>query len=566
MGNSATTDVVSNNREWWKEAVFYQIYPRSFNDSDGDGVGDIPGIIEKVAYLDELGVDAVWLNPVYKSPQADNGYDISDYRAVNPEYGSMEDWSRLLEELHDRDIRLIMDLVVNHSSDQHVWFRESRASTDEYADYYYWRSGDSGYPNNWESYFDTPAWSYDEKREEYYLHLFTAEQPDLNWRNPDVRAEVFDIVDWWLDHGIDGFRLDVINVISKAVGLPDGDPDAEHVGTEHFINGPDLHDYLNELSGEGFGEYRDEVVSIGECSNIDPETALDVTGRESDGIDMTIFFEHVELDREEGWQHREWDLTELKSVMADWQAAVEEGAWVSLYHSNHDQPRGLSRFGDPDQFRYESATMLATWLHGHKGSPFVYQGEEIGMSNVTFESPSDLDDIWAQNHWENEREAGKSFEEVRGEFERFGRDNSRTPVQWSDEEYAGFSTSEPWLGVGDDYEEVNVEADRASDRSVFEFYSELIELRSGNGLLSYGGFEMVRPEDSSVYAYRRRHDSVDHEYLFVCNFTGDTESFELPDTVEYETAEPVLANLNKLAADPAAVELRPYEAIIYELS
>ncbi|WP_128225234.1 alpha-glucosidase [Halobacteriaceae archaeon SHR40] len=451
MDESTTTGVVPEERSWWKEAVFYQIYPRSFNDSDGDGIGDIQGIIEKVPHLDDLGVDAVWLNPVYESPQADIGYDISDYRAINPEYGSMEAWDELLSTLHDHDIRLIMDLVVNHTSEEHNWFKQSRTETGKYADYYYWQSSERGYPNNWESHFDTPAWSFDETREEYYLHLFASEQPDLNWTNPDVREEVFDIVDWWLDRGIDGFRMDVINVISKAAGLPDGDPDSDHIGAEHFVNGPEMHDYLNELNEQGFGSYRDEMVAVGECAQIDPETAIDVTGRKSGAIDITIYFEHMEMDREDGWEYREWELPELKSIMSKWQDAVEKGTWICLYHSNHDQPRGISRFGDPEAYRYESATMLATWLHGHKGSPFVYQGEEIGMSNVTFESPDALDDVWAENHWENEQKAGKEFEEVRPDFERFGRDNARTPVQWSDDDHAGFSTARPWLDVGDDY-------------------------------------------------------------------------------------------------------------------
>jgi glycosidase len=566
MDESTTTGVVHDERSWWKEAVFYQIYPRSFNDSDGDGIGDIEGIIEKVPYFDDLGIDAVWLNPVYESPQADIGYDISDYRAINPEYGSMAEWDELLSTLHDHDIRLIMDLVVNHTSEEHNWFKQSQTETGKYTDYYYWRSSDDGYPNNWESFFDTPAWTFDERGEEYYLHLFASEQPDLNWTNPDVREEVFDIVDWWLDRGIDGFRMDVINVISKAAGLPDGDPDSDHVGAEHFVNGPKIHEYLDELDERGFGAYRDDMVTVGECAMIDPETAIDVTGRKSGAIDMTIFFDHVEMDREDGWEYREWELPELKSIMSKWQDAVEDGTWVALYHSNHDQPRGISRFGDPDEYRYESATMLATWLHGHKGTPFVYQGEEIGMSNVAFESPDALDDVWAENHWENERLAGKEFDEVRPDFERFGRDNARTPVQWSDEEYAGFSTAEPWLGVDNDYETVNVEADRASDRSVFEFYRELIELRSGNDVLSYGAFELFHPEDESVYAYRRALDGADHQYVFVCNFTAERTTFELPEAVAYERTEVVLANLDSPAGDPDSVDLRPYETVIYRLS
>ncbi len=564
MDNAETTAVVPDRREWWKEAVVYQVYPRSFNDSDGDGIGDIPGIVEKVEYLDDLGVDCVWLNPVYESPQADFGYDIADYRAINPEYGSMDDWDRLLEELHDRDIRLIMDLVVNHTSKEHAWFRRSRQRDEEYEDYYFWRAGDDGYPNNWESHFDIPAWTYDEERGEYYLHLFTRDQPDLDWENPAVREEIYDVVRWWLERGIDGFRLDVINEISKAPGLPDGDPDGEFVGGEHHVNGPRMHEYFEKLSEQGFGEHRDRVTTVGECAMIDPGTALDVTGRESDLLDMVIYFDHVQLDGRDEFEHREWDLTELKAAMAEWQDAVAEGTWVALYHSNHDQPRAVSRFGDT-AYRYESATMLATWLHGHRGTPFVYQGEEIGMTNVTFESPDDLVDPWAQNHWENVRDAGGDFDEVREDFERLSRDNARTPMQWTDDEYAGFSESEPWMPVADDYGTVNVAADRARDRSVFEYYQTLIALRKTDDVLVYGDFEMLVPDHEQIYAFRRSLAGADHDLLVVCNFSGSTPTFEPPPELDVGDAEIALANRSDPGPDPAPVELRPYEAVVYRV-
>ncbi len=552
-------------KAWWKEAVIYQIYPRSFNDSDGDGIGDIQGIIEKIDYIDDLGVDAVWLNPVYESPQVDNGYDISDYHAINPEYGTMDDWERLLETLHDRDIRLIMDLVLNHTSSQHSWFQRSREADGEYADYYYWRDGED-LPNNWETFFEQSAWTYDDSRGEYYLHLFTDEQPDLNWRNPIVRNEIYDIVSWWLERGIDGFRLDVINLISKTDGLPDGDPDGEFLtGSEHFINGPEMHEYFDELAKKGFGPYRDKTVTIGECSSIDPETAIDVTGRKSNALDMTIFFEHLELDREAGWQYREWSLPELKTIMDRWQQAVDDGTWVTLYHSNHDQPRGLSRFGD-ERYRYESATMLATCIHGHRGTPLVYQGEEFGMSNATFDSPADLRDVWAKNHWENERAAGKSFDEVRPDIERYSRDNARTPMQWTDEENAGFTSGEPWIPVDTDYETVNADIDRTRDRSIFEYYRALIDLRNESELLAYGSFELLLPMDEQIYAFRRTLPDCDTELLVVCNFIGDRASFNLPDQIEYETAEVVLSNLESITQEPAEIDLRPYEAAIYRLS
>lgn len=569
-----TTAVVSD-REWWKEAVIYQIYPKSFNDTDGDGVGDIQGIVEKVDYLDRLGVDCVWLNPIYESPGVDNGYDVANYRAIDPAYGSMDDWEELVAALHDRDIRIVMDLVLNHTSDQHVWFQRSRASDEEYADYYIWREGgaegtDEGaeggaYPNNWESYFEGPAWSYDEEREAYYLHLFAAEQPDLNWENPTVREELYDIVRWWLERDIDGFRLDVINLISKAEGLPDGDPDAEFlVGSEHFLNGPRMHEFFDELASEGFGDHREEVVSIGECSEIDPETAVDVTGRESDAIDMTIFFDHMNLDRRERWEPREWSLPELKTVMNEWQDAVDRGAWVSLYHSNHDQPRGLSRFGD-ERFRYESATMLATCLHGHRGTPFVYQGEEIGMSNVSFDSPADLRDVWARNYWKQERAAGEEFESVRPQLERFSRDHARTPMQWSNDDHAGFTDGDPWIPVADDYEDVNVDAQIGADRSILEYYRALIALRDEDDVLAYGDFELLAPTDEAVYAIRRTLDGAEHELLIICNFSATVRTFETPERVRTADATVALANRTDPSLDPRRAELNPYEAVVYRV-
>jgi glycosidase len=564
MGDSSTTEVVSRERRWWKEAVFYQIYPRSFNDSDGDGVGDIPGMVEKVDYLDDLGVDAVWLNPVYESPQADFGYDIADYRAINPEYGTMDDWDRLLAELHARDIRLVMDLVVNHTSKEHEWFQRSRAAEEPYEDYYIWRPSDDGHPNNWESHFDIPAWTYDDERAAYYLHLFTRDQPDLNWKLRAVREEIFNVISWWLERGIDGFRLDVINEISKEPGLPDGDPECGPVGAEHHINGPRMHEYFEKLSEQGFGEHRERVATIGECALIDPETALDVTGRESALLDMVIYFDHMQLDGRDRFDYREWELTDLKEAMTRWQDAVAEGTWVALYHSNHDQPRAVSRFGDPD-YRYESATMLATWLHGHRGTPFVYQGEEIGMSNVSFESPRDLVDPWAINHWENEREAGRAFDEVREDFERLSRDNARTPMQWSDAAHAGFSADEPWMPVGDDFETVNVAADRDRKRSVFEYYRDLIALRDGMDVLVYGAFDLLLPDHERIYAFRRTLPEADQELLIVCNFSDDRLTFEAPASVDVADATMVLANLPEPETEPVTVELRPYEAIIYEL-
>jgi len=551
------------DRAWWKEAVFYQVYPQSFNDSDGDGFGDLPGVVERVDYLDSLGVDAVWLNPVYASPMADNGYDVADYRAIDPRYGSMDDWETLLEALHDRGIRLVMDLVVNHTSEEHAWFRRSREGDPEYADYYIWRESDDGYPNNWESFFEGPAWSYDEEREAYYLCLFSEEQPDLNWDSHAVREELYDVVSWWLERGVDGFRMDVINLISKARGLPDGDPDGDLVGAEQYVDGPRLHEFLDELATEGFGDRADEIATIGECFAVTPESAIDVTGRHSDAVDMTIFFDHMELDESPRWEPCDWSFRELKRVMAEWQAAVADGAWISLYHSNHDQPRGLSRFGD-EAYRYESATMLGTWLHGHRGTPFVYQGEEIGMSNVAVDSPDDLRDVWARNYWERERTAGGTFADVEERIGRFGRDNARTPMQWDDSEHAGFTDGDPWIPVADDYETVNVAAERERDRSILDYYRELIALRDDD-VLVYGDFELLLPDHESIYAIHRTLAGADHDLLVLCNFTADEPTFEAPASVDVSDASVVLSNEPDPATDLAALDLLPYEAVVYRL-
>ncbi|WP_256392055.1 alpha-glucosidase, partial [Natronoarchaeum rubrum] len=378
------SDGADVDREWWKEAVVYQVYPRSFNDSDGDGNGDIPGIVEKVDYLDELGVDVVWLNPVYESPLADNGYDIADYQSIHPEFGTMDDWERLLEELHDRDMRLIMDLVVNHTSDEHEWFERSRTGNERYADYYHWKEGepdDDVQPNNWNSFFGGSAWSYDDERGEYYLHLFDEKQPDLNWRNAAVREDVYEMMNWWLDRGIDGFRMDVINLISKTEGLPDGDPGDEVTGAGHFVDGPRLDEYVTELY-ERTLEGRD-VMTVGEMiGGISADEAAEYVGE--DGLSMIIHFEHVHVDVGPGgkWDVVDLDLAELKTVVTDWQETLAEEGWNCLYLSNHDQPRAVSRFGDDGEYRRESAKMLATFLFTLQGTPFVFQGQEIGMTNA----------------------------------------------------------------------------------------------------------------------------------------------------------------------------------------
>ncbi|WP_440007782.1 glycoside hydrolase family 13 protein [Halomicrococcus sp. SG-WS-1] len=554
-------------REWWKEATVYQIYPRSFRDSDGDGVGDIPGITEKADYLDELGVDVVWLNPVYESPNADNGYDISDYRSIMDEFGTMDDWERLLAALHDRDIRLIMDLVVNHTSDEHEWFRKSRESKDsDYRDYYIWREGeDGGPPNNWEGAFGGSAWTYDERTGEYYLHLFDEKQPDLNWDNPEVRQRVYDMMEWWLEKGIDGFRMDVIDLVSKAEGLPDGDPDSGWVGNEHFMGGPHVHDYIREMYEEVL-QGRD-VMTVGEMPGATVDEAKQYLGPDGDGLNMIFHFEHVTLDYgEDGsrWTMGEWSLPEFKRVFTKWQTELEGEGWNSAYLGNHDWPRMVSRFGDDGVYRIESAKMLATMLFTLRGTTYVYQGDEIGMTNYPFESVEEVRDVSARNFVERKRSEGYDFDDVKDVVRHRSRDNARTPMQWSDEQYAGFTDGEPWIPVNPDHETVNVDEAMANEESIWHYYRNLIDLRHENDVLVYGEYDLLLEEDPDVYAYLRTLD--DERALVVLNFTESTPTFTLPMDVTYDEAELMVGNYAVAGHDPRSFELRPYEARVYRLT
>ncbi len=561
------------DRAWWKEAVVYQIYPRSFNDTDGDGIGDLPGIVEKVDYLDELGVDVVWLNPVYESPDADNGYDIADYRSIDPQYGDMEVWETLLAELHDRDMRLIMDLVVNHTSDEHEWFLRSREREEPYDDYYYWADGvppssgsDAGTgdaagdpPNNWSSFFEETAWTYDEERGQYYLHLFDRKQPDLNWRNPDVREEVYDMMTWWLEKGIDGFRMDVINLISKTEGLPDGDPDAGMTGDEHFVSGPEFQSYLDEMVDRTVGNY--DVMTVGEMVGVDAEEAREYVGES--GLSMLIHFEHMGVDTGDGgkWDVTDLDLLELKEVVTDWQEQLADDGWNCLYLSNHDQPRAVSRFGDDGDYRRESAKMLATFLFTLQGTPFVFQGQEIGMTNAAFESPDDIRDVEAANFVDRALDSDEfdSYEEVRPLIESRSRDNARTPMQWTDGENAGFTEGEPWIHVNENRDEVNVDAARADDESVWHYYRELIDRREERDVFVYGDYELLLPDHPDVFAYRRTLE--DDALLVACNFSGEEQAVGLPEPAG--GVERVIGNYPESGELPGDAVLRPYEARVW---
>ncbi|WP_336357827.1 glycoside hydrolase family 13 protein [Haloarcula sp. CGMCC 1.6347] len=559
-------------RAWWKEAVVYQIYPRSFNDSDGDGVGDIQGIVERLDYVADLGVDVIWLNPVYDSPQKDNGYDISDYQAIYDEFGTMADWEALLEAVHDRDMRLVMDLVVNHTSDQHEWFRKSRQRDPEYEDYYIWREGGTDEdgeptpPNNWESFFGGSAWEYDEERGEYFLHLYDISQPDLDWRNDAVRQDVFDTIEWWLEKGIDGFRMDVINLLSKVEGLPDGDPDSEWVGSEQFIDGPEMLSYLDAMDDEVLSNY--DVMTVGEMPQLTVESAREYAG--ADGpLDMAFHFQHTKLDYADGerWSVGDWSLPELKRIVDRWQDGLAADGWNTLYWENHDQPRSVSRYGDTENYRRESAKLLGTFILTLRGTPYIYQGQELGMTNADWDTMDDLRDVDAINHAREllDREGVEGYEDVKDVVGYRTRDNARTPMQWDDSQNAGFTDGDPWIQVNSNYREINAADQQADADSVYNYYRRLIQLRSDRDVLVYGDYTDLLPEHETVFAFTRSlsTDSGTEKVLVVLHFDDATETFDLP--VEYADATLLACNYDHDDPDPETVTLAPYEARVYEL-
>ena len=546
-------------RAWWKEAVVYQIYPQSFNDTDGDGIGDLQGVIEKVDYLDALGVDVVWLNPVYDSPHADDGYDVRDYRTIFDRFGSMDDWERLLDELHSRDIRLIMDLVVNHTSDEHEWFVRSR-NDEEHRDWYVWKDGDPDEPpNNWDAAFGGPAWAYDEDVGQWYLHLFLEKQPDLNWENEEVRESVYEMMNWWLEKGIDGFRMDVINLISKPQSFPDGDPDQGWVGIEHFADGPQIDEYLRELCERTLDDY--DTMNVGECVATDTERASRYL---DDGLDMVFHFEHVQLDwgDEDWWTLRDWELPEFKAVFDRWQENVD---WNAIYLGNHDQPRIVSRFGDDGAYRVESAKTLGTFLLTMPGTPYLMQGDEIGMTNYPFGSLDEVVDPQTAGRIQEGIDEGRisSFEEAKHLVRARSRDNARTPVQWTDGADAGFTDGDPWLPVNPNYETVNVAAARENEDSVWHHYRDLIDLRHEEDALVYGEFDLLFPNDEQVFAYRRALD--DRTLLVAMNFSSESARLSLPEGSEFDDADLLLGNYGAPSRRTDGFDLRPWESRVYAL-
>ena len=599
MSNSEAYEVPSyEGRQWWKEAVVYQVYPRSFNDANGDGIGDLKGITEKLPYLAKLGINVIWLSPVFDSPNVDNGYDISDYFAIMSDFGTMEDFDEMLETAHKHGIKILMDLVANHTSDEHPWFKESRSSKDNpYRDYYIWKDpkgfdgdGNPIPPNNWASEFGGPAWEWDEATGQFYLHIFFKEQPDLNWENEKVREDLYSMVRWWLDKGVDGFRLDAINIISKPEGFPD-DPSTDfekHTSSIPFVisNGTMVHPWMKELTRETFSRY--DVMTVGETSATSPQDAKLWAGYHTGELNMIFHFDHMGVDNDPNgklggkWSYAPYKLTELKRILNEWQTTLEGNAWGSLYWNNHDQPRVVSRFGnDSDEFRTLSAKQLATTLHFMQGTPYIYQGEELGMTNVKFDSIEDYRDgdsirFYEDMHVDHKR---LSHEEAMQAIYIKGRDNARTPVQWDASANGGFSPEgvTPWIAVNPNYPAINAEAVLADEDSIFYHYQQLVALRRGKlkDLMVYASFAPVdsvqvpHNEDEAVYAYTRTGGAdgspANESLLVISNFTAEEQERDFALLNEAREAGARVELVSSNYKDDAGSTLRPYEAKVYHI-
>lgn len=546
-------------KAWWKESVVYQIYPRSFCDSNGDGIGDLNGITSKLDYLKELGIDVIWLSPVYKSPNDDNGYDISDYEDIMTEFGTMDDFDKMLAEAHKRGIKIVMDLVVNHTSDEHPWFVESRSSKDNpKRDYYIWKEGKDGKePNNWGSAFSGSAWKYDENTDMYYLHLFSKKQPDLDWENPTVRDEVYNMMTRWCEKGIDGFRMDVISLISKPEGFPDAPLMGLYGDMNICANGPRVHEFLKEMNNRVLSKF--DIMTVGETAGVTLEEAAKYANSEGDELNMAFQFEHVGLDSGDKfkWSTRRMPLVPLKENLTKWQLGLDEVAWNSLYFCNHDQPRIVSRLGDErDEFRELSAKCIATCLHMMQGTPYIYQGEELGMTNTVFNSVEDFRDLESINAYKELIESGLyTKEELFPGIVHKSRDNARTPMPWNAGKNAGFTTGTPWIPLNPNYPKINVEDQLKRPDSVFHYYQKLIRVRKENEIVVYGKYELLLTEDEKIYAYLRK--LGDKRMLVVCNFSSEESKFDFKD---YENAQILVSNYNEGVKNRGS--LHPYEAIV----
>ncbi|MEI5908295.1 alpha,alpha-phosphotrehalase [Bacillus spongiae] len=554
---------------WWKKSVVYQIYPKSFYDTSGNGVGDLKGIVEKLSYLQKLGVEVIWLTPIYQSPQRDNGYDISDYYAIHEEFGSMEDFEYLVQEAHKVQIRIIMDIVVNHTSTEHEWFKKSRLSIDHpYRDFYIWKDPVEGRnPSNWKSKFGGSAWEYDDETEQFYLHLFDKTQADLNWENERVRKKLYEMMTYWFEKGVDGFRLDVINLISKHQEFPDDDgfaPPGD--GRRFYTDGPRVHEFMHEMNKNVFSKYN--AMTVGEMSSTTIEHCIEYTKPENEELSMTFNFHHLKVDYPNGekWAVADFDFLRLKNILSTWQVEMNRGGgWNALFWCNHDQPRIVSRFGNDGVYRKESAKMLATTIHMMQGTPYIYQGEEIGMANPKFSYIEEYRDVESLNMYEHFKGKGMPDEKIISILKEKSRDNSRTPVQWNSTRNAGFTQGEPWIGVGEDYEKVNVENALEDPDSIFYHYQALIALRKKYEIITTGSFKQLAANHSEVFSYIR--EEKEEMLLVVNNFYGKETLFKLPREVNIEgyKKEIVLSNYQDSQADPYEINLRPYESIVYYL-
>ena len=549
-------------KKWWKEAVAYQIYPRSFMDSNNDGIGDLQGIISKLDYLKDLGIDVIWICPVYKSPNDDNGYDISDYQDIMSDFGTMEDFNELLSEIHKRNMKIIIDLVINHTSDEHPWFIESRSSKQNpKRDWYIWREGkDNKEPNNWESIFKGSAWEYDENTKEYYLHLFSKKQPDLNWENEDMRNEIYKMINWWLDKGIDGFRVDAISHINKEEGLVDMDnPDnLKYVPSfDKHMNVEGVHDYLRELKENTFSKY--DIMTVGEANGVKAEQATDWVGENDGKFNMLFQFEHIDL-----WNSSEFNLPNLKKVWNKWQVNLENDGWNALFIENHDITRVVSSWGDDTRFLKESAKALGLLYFMHKGTPFIYQGQEIGMTNVKFNDINEYDDIRSINEYNQLINQGMSPKDALEHIWNTSRDNTRTPMQWDDSLNAGFSKSNPWIHVNPNYKYINVKEQLEDDDSILNFYKKMIKIKKSSECLIYGKYNLILEDDTNIFAYERILN--DEKFLVICNLKSESSNYKYEKlTLKYENL--ILSNYNVDAhKDLNNFELKPWEARLYKIN
>ncbi|SDR05460.1 alpha,alpha-phosphotrehalase [Virgibacillus salinus] len=550
------------NEAWWQKAVVYQIYPKSFHDTTGNGVGDIQGIIKKLDYIKKIGVDVIWLTPVYHSPQKDNGYDISDYYSIEPMYGTMEDFEELLAETHKRDMKLIMDLVINHTSTEHEWFKKASESKDnKFRDFYIWKGATNGdVPNNWQSKFGGSAWQFDQKTNQYYLHLFDQTQADLNWENDQLREELYEMMRFWTNKGIDGFRLDVINLISKDQHFPN---DYSGDGRKFYTDGPRIHEYLHEMNQAVFSPHR--MMTVGEMSSTTLDNCVLYTRPERNELDMTFQFHHLKVDYRGGekWTKAPFDFQKLKRILSEWQVGMHEGGgWNALFWCNHDQPRVVSRFGNDGKYHNESAKMLATTLHMMKGTPYIFQGEEIGMTNPNFTQIDDYRDVESLNAYESLLRSGKPEDEVLAILQQKSRDNARTPMQWSAGNHAGFSSTTPWIPIADNYEQINAEKALSNPNSIFSHYQELVDLRKKYDIITYGDYQLLLKDNDSVFAYKRNWNN--ETLLVVSNFYGKEVTAHI-DLANYENIKMLLSNYPDTDQTFDQFKLRPYESVVYYL-